>query len=173
MGAELLRMPGPKPKVKTTLTSAEREILERWNRQREGAHSRVQRARIVLMASAGEGNAAIGHAVGLGVATVRMWRARWQSERAARADAKPEHLEQILEEILADAPRPGTPATFSSEQVAQIVAVGCEKPADSERPVSHWTAREVTDEVIKRGIVKTISVRQVARFFLKRTSGRT
>ena len=173
MGAELLRMRGPKPKVKITLTSTEREILERWDRQRQGAHGRVQRARIVLMASAGEGNTTIGHAVGLCVATVRMWRARWQSEGAARANAKPEHLEEVMEEILADAPRPGTPATFSPEQVAQIIAVACEKPADSERPVSHWTAREVADEVIERGIVKTISVRHVARFFLRPTSSRT
>lgn len=173
MGAELQRMPGPNPKVKITLTSAQREILERWERQRQGAHGRVQRARIVLMASAGEGNTAIGHAVGLCVETVRMWRARWQSEGTALAHAKPEHLEEVMGEILADAPRPGTPATFSPEQIAQIIAVACEKPDESERPVSHWTAREVADEVIKRGIVKAISVRQVGRFFLKRSSSRT
>jgi putative transposase len=42
--------------------------------------------------------------------------------------------------------------------------VGCEDPADSGRPVSHWTPREVAEEVRKRGIVETISTRSVGRF---------
>jgi hypothetical protein len=57
-----------------------------------------------------------------------------------------------------------TPATFTPEQLAKIIAVACEKPSDSERPVSHWTPRELAAEVILRGIVKTISARHVGRF---------
>ena len=60
--------------------------------------------------------------------------------------------------------RSGTPATFTAEQIVQRVAVACEDPADSGRPLSHWTPREVADEVRKRGIVETISTRSVGRF---------
>ena len=65
---------------------------------------------------------------------------------------------------LTDHPRSGTPATFTAEQIVQIIAVACEDPADYGRPVSHWTPREVAEEVRKRGIVETISTRRVGRF---------
>ena len=40
----------------------------------------------------------------------------------------------LIEEILDDAPRPGGPATFSPEQIVQIVAVACEPPEESGTP---------------------------------------
>ena len=70
----------------------------------------------------------------------------------------------MIEAVLTDTPRSGTPATFTAEQIVQIVAVACEPPAESGRPSSHWTPREVADEVRKRGIVETISTRSVGRF---------
>ncbi len=57
--------------------------------------------------------------------------------------------------------------TFSAEQVVQIVALACEPPPDSDRPVSHWTPRELAEEAVTRHIVPTISPRSVGRF-LKR-----
>ena len=48
-------------------------------------------------------------------------------------------------------------------QVAQIIGVACELPEESDRPVTHWTPREVADEVIQRGIVESISPRHVDR----------
>jgi hypothetical protein len=47
------------------------------------------------------------------------------------------------------------------------VAVACEPPEESGRPISHWTSRELADEVKKRRIVAAISPRSVGRF-LKR-----
>jgi putative transposase len=73
-------------------------------------------------------------------------------------------LTTVIVEALTDYPRAGTPATFTAEQIVQMVAIACEDPADSGRPVSHWTPREVADEVRKRGIVETISTRSVGRF---------
>ncbi len=73
-------------------------------------------------------------------------------------------LRKMIENILSDAPRPGTPKFFRVEQVVQIVALACEKPQASQRPVSHWSARELADEAIKRGIVEKISPRSVGRF---------
>ncbi len=42
-------------------------------------------------------------------------------------------------------------------QITQIVALACEPPEDSERPISHWTTRELADEAQKRSIVDFIS----------------
>ena len=157
-------MRGPKPTIEITLTSAQRAILERWERQRVGPHDRVLRARILLMAAAGASNMAIGRAVGLSAQAARLWRSRWRDGATALAEATPDDLEDVMDAILADAPRSGAPATFTPEQVARIIAIACEKPSDSNRPVSHWTPRELAAEVILRGVVETISARHVGRF---------
>ena len=79
-------------------------------------------------------------------------------------------LTTVSVEALTDHPRAGTPATFTPEQIVQIVAVACEDPRASGRPVSHWPPREVAEEVRKRRIVETISTRGVSGVFPK--SGR-
>ena len=84
----------------------------------------------------------------------RLWRQRWL-ERA------PTH--RPVAERLADAPRPGGPVTFTLEQTLQLFALACENPADSRRPISHWTPRELADEMVKRGWVERISPRHVGR----------
>jgi putative transposase len=66
-------------------------------------------------------------------------------------------------ERLADAPRPGSPMTFSLEQILQLFALACEKPEVYGRAISHWTARELALEVVKQGIVTSISPRHVGR----------
>jgi len=157
-------MRGPKPTTPIALTRAQRTILERWERERQGPYDRVRRARILLMAATGSSNDAIGRTVDLGANAVRLWRSRWHQAQGALAAAAPDDLEEIMNEILADAPRSGAPSTFSPEQIAQLIAIACEDPEESQRPVSHWTPRELAAEVILRGVVKTISARHVGRF---------
>ena len=66
-------------------------------------------------------------------------------------------------ERLSDLPRPGVPDTFTPEQICQMVAMVCENPETYGRPISHWSQKELVDEMIKQGIVKTISQSQVCR----------
>jgi|GEM_PF-4617475 len=40
-------------------------------------------------------------------------------------------------------------AGFSMEQVVELFALACSPPEDYGRPISHWTPRELTDEIIK------------------------
>ena len=82
-------------------------------------------------------------------------------------------FEARLLALLADDARSGAPPKFSAEQMAAIIALACERPGDCGLPVSHWTPAELAREAIKRGIVESISPRQVDRFLAKRTSGRT
>ncbi len=58
--------------------------------------------------------------------------------------------------------RPRLPPS-TPKQLCQIMAVACEPPGDSGRPISHWTPRELADEASKRGIVERISARTVPR----------
>jgi putative transposase len=92
---------------------------------------------------------------------VRLWRNRWAELQHIPLD------EYSVEDRLSDAPRSGSPMKFSAEQVAQIIAIACEEPEANGYPVSHWTAKEIVMEAIKRNVVGSISERQVGRF-LKR-----
>jgi putative transposase len=73
---------------------------------------------------------------------------------------------------LSDRPRSGAPVQFTAEQMCQLIALACEVPAGSERPISHWSRREITAEALKRGIFAQISDRHVGRF-LKRSGPET
>jgi hypothetical protein len=82
-------------------------------------------------------------------------------------------LKELVIRIVADDERCGAPPKFTPEQVAGIIALACEPPAESGLPVSHWTPPELAREAAKRGIVERISPRQVDRFLAKRTCDRT
>ena len=153
-------MPGPKPPV-VDLTEEERQELEKLVRRYSTPQQIALRARIVLAAAEGKGNAQIAREEEVDVHTSRRWRNRW-------LDLQPIPLSELsAEERLEDLPRPGAPARITADQVCQIVAMACEDPGESGRPISHWTGREIADEIMKRGIVDEISPRHAARL-LKR-----
>lgn len=163
-------MRGPRP-VSLDVTARQRRILEQITRRASCPQAEVRRAKIILAADDGLNNQHIADHLGLHGHTARAWRKRWAKAAdrlgAIESDGDEAALRAAIHEVLSDAPRPGTPATFTPEQVCQIVAVGCEPPAEAGRPVTHWTPTELADEVVKRGIVSRISPRSVGRF-LKR-----
>ena len=153
-------MPNPKP-LPVHLTDAERRGLERLVRRHTVGQQIALRGRIVLAAAEGQNNTQIAREEGVALDTVRLWRQRW-------VDLQPIPLGDLsIEERLQDLPRPGAPPRITADQVCQIMALACEAPEQSGRPISHWTAREIADEIIQRGIVDRISPRHAARL-LKR-----
>lgn len=152
-------MRGPKP-LQIELTDPERQGLQALVRRKTLPQQIATRARIILAAGEGANNEQIARALGIGVEQARHWRKRWRN-----LDGIAEELS--WEERLADLPRPGRPVQIGAEQVCQIVALACEIPKDAERPISHWTGREIADEIVKRGILTQISARH-ARRLLKR-----
>jgi putative transposase len=163
-----MRLPrGPRP-LAIPLSDRQRAILEDMVHSRRRPHDEVQRATIILQSADGARTRHLAEALRVSDPTVRLWRLRWAHATpqlaAAEAEADEETLRGLLQQVLRDAPRRGRPATFTPEQLCQIVAVACEVPAASDRPVSHWTPRELADEVIPRGMVPTISPRSVGRF---------
>ncbi len=119
---------------------------------------------IIALAWNGQLNEEIAPQVGLGRMEVGKWRRRWQDaweELTLLECTEPRRLRQAIRDTLRDAPRSGSPGKFTAEQVTQILAVACEPPPQSGRPITHWTHAELRDEVVKRGIVTSISVWQV------------
>jgi transposase len=121
----------------------------------------VLRARIILLAAEGKNHTEIANELDISVDMARLWRRRWANFESIPLD------ELSISERLVDGPRPGKPTTISPEQVCQIIALACEAPKLSGRPISQWTGREIADEIMRRGIVATISVRHAQRL-LKR-----
>lgn len=136
------------------LTEAERKELQQLANRHTTPQQIARRAQIILLASEGKNHRQIARELNISRDMARTWRERW--------------LESCEREVpigkrLEDAERLGAPLTFSAEQVIQLFAIACENPAETKRPSSHWTARELANEMTKRGIVKSISARHVRR----------
>ena len=159
----------PTPQAKALHVSPfQQELLQRLVHGTTSAQRLVKRGHIILEAAGGTSNTKIAEHQQVDYETVRRWRDRWHAAQARlqaiEATAKPKLLSQAIEVLLTDEPRPGAPTTFTFEQFMQIMALACERPALSDRPVSAWTPRELADEAVKRGIVEQISPRTVERF---------
>ena len=148
------------------LNQAEREELESLVKRHHVSQQIALRARIVLAAAAGKTNKEMAKLFGISLEPVQLWQKRWHELQGIVA------AELSAEERLADLPRPGAPRQISADQICQIVAMACEKPEASERPISHWTGRELADEIRQRNILTSISPRHAARL-LKRSRSQT
>jgi len=145
------------------LKAEQRLGLETLVRRHTTPQQVARRSRIILLGAEGLNNAQIAGRLSVNLNTVRRWRQRWIGLQAAS-------LEDLsIEERLRDAPRPGTPARITPEQVCQIVALACEAPSQSGRPISQWSSREVAEEVVNQGIVERISPRHAARLLKRGT----
>ena len=142
------------------LSSLEQEELKRIQARHSTPQQVAKRAKIVLLASLGKNHRAIARELGISRKMARLWRERW-------IQLKQKDI-PIVERLL-DAERSRTPAKFSTEQVLQLFALACEPPEKYGRPISHWTSRELAEEMIKQEIVESISPRQVGRLLKEAT----
>lgn len=151
------------------LSERSRKIVEEIARQRSTEYRLVIRALMMLAMADGVGNNELARNHQMDRAVVRKWRNRWldlttKLKNAEASEIRDEHLRDLILTGMSDLPRSGTPPTFTAEQIVQIVAVSCEEPSKSGRPISHWTPAELADEVVKRKIVESISVSSIGRF---------
>ena len=107
------------------------------------------RARIVLAAAGGASNAAIGRALGVCDDTVRKWRRRFCQHGI---------------DGLRDRPRTGRPRRFPATVVAEVKALACEPPANSDVPLAKWSCPDLALEAAQRGIVESVSASTVRRW---------
>ena len=141
----------PKP---LKLATDEREQLQQLINGHNTAQQLALRARIIVLADEGKNHREIARSLQISHQMARLWRARWLTEQS-RAMSVVERLQ--------DEERSGAPATFNPEQLLHLFKLACDAPTDYDRPISQWTNRELADEMIKQGIVTTISARHVGR----------
>jgi putative transposase len=141
----------PKP---LHLSETEQEQLQQLVNRHSTPQQIAIRASIILLADEGQNHREIARTLNISRDMARLWRNRWLelSEK-----------NRTVVERLADAQRPGGPMTFSLEQILQLFVIACNKPETYGRPISHWTARELADEMSKQGVVSSISPRHVGR----------
>lgn len=153
--------------AKTQLTTRMHEILLRLSSSRNISNAIVRRAKIILMAFQKEDNQTIGSRLGCSGDMVGIWRRRWRDSFAAllrmQFTENGAAFQRAIIECLSDAPRSGSPGKLTPEQVVGLIAIACEPPENSGRPVTSWTGTELTDESQKRGLVDSISASHVNR----------
>lgn len=152
------------------LSKTQRSILEGMVRRRLCPQAIAERAQVILAAAEGLDNSRVALRLGCHRDMARRWRDRFADAQVAWEADSSDWDESVwtekIAELLEDRQRSGAPAKFTPAQFCQIVALACEKkPEDCDRPVTHWTARELADEAVKRHIVLSISPRHVGRFF--------
>ena len=164
-------MPGPKP-IPIILSKRQQDILGKIIKRHQTAQQLVKRSQLILLMAQGNNNQQAANQIAVHQETAKRWRDRWLDSVAilnsVEINSKDEkELEKVIIEILTDLQRPGTPDKFTPEQVTQILALACESPSLSGRPINSWTAKELADEAQRREIVTSISPRTVGRFLLK------
>ena len=153
---------------RVTLTNKQRDVLNQIVTSRAHRQDHIERAKIILLSSNAKQDKQIRSELDLTQPTVSKWRNRWLENKEKLlliddAEKGIQYLRKILE-ILSDDPRPGAPSTFTAEQVCQIMSLACERPEDSELPISHWSLNSLVYEIISRGIAESISRSRVAAF---------
>jgi putative transposase len=136
------------------LSDYERLSLEQLINRHNTPQQLVLRAKIILLASNGKNHREIARTLDINRHMARLWRERWLATCVG---------ESTVTQRLQDSERVGAPVKFSMEQVLQLFAIACSKPDDYGRPISHWTSRELADEIMKQGIIESISIRHVGR----------
>lgn len=141
----------PKP---LKVNGTERQQLQQLINRHSTPQQIAMRAEIIMLADQGHNHRDIATILKISRDMVRLWRERWL--------ARTEKGVPVVER-LQDAERCGAPASFSLEQILHLFALACDHPVNYGRTISHWTARELADEMVKQGIVETISPRHVGR----------
>lgn len=140
-----------------TVTLSDEEQATLRQLLRAGSHKArtLTRARILLLAHAGKGDAEIVTALGTSMSTVG--RMRKQFAQAG------------LDAALHEAPRPGGTRTLDGNQEAYLVALACSDPPEGRR---EWTMQLLADRLVTVGIAETISDETVRRTLKRGASNR-
>ena len=150
----------------------QQSILETIARQVTASVREVERTKLILAMLSGKSNQEVSDELGYSWEKAKRWRYRWIEiqpgldtiETATDSKKVRYELEKAIRDGLDDAERSGSPGKFTAHDYCQIMGVSLEDPNQSGRPISHWGLTELTQEIIKRGIVDSISRSQVGSF---------
>jgi len=146
-----------KIKYKIELKMEEEAELNQLIRKQSISQNIAKRAKLILLVVEDKlQHIEISKEVGIVQSELPKWIKRWQ-----------ERKEETIEECLKDKARSGRKPTITAEQWCKIMALACEKPENHGVPITHWSHSTLTAEIIKQGIVETISMSHVGDFLKK------
>jgi hypothetical protein len=96
--------------------------------------------------------------------------AKWRDRAEQIFSSWPDELTDIKEkthflcQAFSDAPRSGTPAVYTAEQLCNLMSLALKLPTECGREMTHWTHIELADEANKQAIACGISKSTVGRF---------
>ena len=142
---------------KIKLEEEEYLYLEQLVRKQTSPQNEVKRAKIILLAGKGGiSNKQIAKQLSVDPSDITRWTKRWL-----------ERSSDPIEKRISDLPRSGAPCQISAEQWCRIMALACEIPENYGIPITHWSHKTLAAEVIKQGIVQTISASHLGAFLKK------
>lgn len=168
---------GQAPASAISMTLMQRNLLEEIALKHSTPQQKAKRANILILANKGYSNAHVKREVGVSLNMVKQWRKRWlaTSEDLNKYEnyfnqgqfKLLDYHKRILE-LLTDQARSGAPKTITLSQEEQIVALACEEPVDHQIEMTGWTHEMLAQVAIAKGIVASISSRQVGRILKKK-----
>jgi len=142
----------PAKKYIVTLTNEERQELLALTSAGEISARKMKRAQILLKADENWKDKDIIAALNTSRSTVERIRKRY--------------VEGGLDRALNEDPRPGAKRKLDGRAEAHLIALACSDPPDDS---GHWALRLLADELIKLGMVESIS-HEAVRQYLKKTT---
>ena len=121
--------------AKIPLSETMCEILTQLAASRSIGNAIVTRAMIILMAFQKHNNLAIADLLDLSAKTAGRWRRRWRDSFDAllrmQFSESAAAFRRAIIECLSDAPRSGSPGTFTAAQIVGLIGIACEPPENT------------------------------------------
>lgn len=141
---------------KLKLTKKEQKTLKALTKSGTIKARKVNRCRILLLASEGKSQYEIADILKMSRTTI--------NETCKR------YIQGGLNNALNEKPRPGAPNIFSGRQQAKITALACSKAPQG---YARWSLRLLADKAVELKIVETISYKTVGEYLKKTNLNRT
>ena len=173
---------GQAPALAISMTLMQRHLLEEISLKHSTPQQKAKRAKILILANQGYSNTKVKQEIKVSLNTVKQWRKRWLSTSEELTQYENyfnqgqfsllDYRKRIIE-LLTDQPRSGAPKTITLSQEQQIVALACQDPVDHQIEITDWTHEMLAHVAISKGIVVSISSRQVGRILKKKSTATT
>jgi transposase len=130
------------------LSSRQKNELDAIIRRQRGEARLHRRARMVLLAAAGETISSIARKVGTARCRVGEWLGRFEEHGV---------------DSLGDLPRSGRPSEITPIERHQVIAVACRSPMDFGLQRTLWSHATLRDALLSAGLVRSISTSTIGR----------